>query len=146
MSNATTSCGERAMQHDAMVTTLRALKLFGMAQAVTELAQQGAPAYQGAQAILGSLLKAEMAEREVRSVAYQMKIARFPAYRDLAGFDFAQSSAGHADLTSSSPSYSARRLLPTPIAGAGNRANRARSCGRQTAGGRRRCQKSKMAA
>ncbi len=81
------------MQHDAMVTTLRALKLFGMAQAVTELAAQGAPAYQGAQAILGSLLKAEMAEREVRSVAYQMKIARFPAYRDLAGFDFTQSVA-----------------------------------------------------
>jgi len=26
------------MQHDAMVTTLRSLKLFGMAQAVTELA------------------------------------------------------------------------------------------------------------
>jgi len=81
------------MQHDAMVTTLRSLKLFGMAQAVTELAQQGAPAYQGAQTILGSLLKAEMAEREVRSVAYQMKIARFPAYRDLAGFDFAQSAS-----------------------------------------------------
>jgi len=84
------------MQHEAMVTTLRSLKLFGMAQAVTELAQQGAPAYQGAQPILGSLLKAEMAEREVRSVAYQMKIARFPAYRDLVGFDFAQSVANEA--------------------------------------------------
>ena len=84
------------MQHEAMVTTLRTLKLFGMAQAVSELAQQGAPAYQGAQAILGSLLKAEMAEREVRSVAYQMKAARFPAYRDLAGFDFGQSAANEA--------------------------------------------------
>jgi len=84
------------MQHDAMVTTLRSLKLFGMAHAVTELAAQGAPAYQAAQAILGSLLKAEMAEREVRSVAYQMKIARFPAYRDLAGFDFTQSVANEA--------------------------------------------------
>src|SRR4051812_47415708 len=96
MSNATTNCGRRAMQHDAMVTTLRSLKLFGMAQAVTELAQQGAPAYQSAQTILGSLLKAEMAEREVRSVAYQMKIARFPAYRDVAGFDFAQSVVNEA--------------------------------------------------
>jgi DNA replication protein DnaC len=34
------------------------------------------------------LLKAEMAEREVRSLAYQMKVAKFPAYRDLSGFDF----------------------------------------------------------
>jgi DNA replication protein DnaC len=79
------------MQHDAMVTSLRSLKLHGMAQAVAELAQQGAPAYQAAQNVLGDLLKAEMAEREVRSVAYQMKIARFPTYRDLAGFDFTQS-------------------------------------------------------
>ena len=84
------------MQHEATVTMLRSLKLFGMAQAVTELAQQNAPAYQGAQTILGSLLKAEMTEREVRSVAYQMKIARFPAYRDLAGFDFAESVANEA--------------------------------------------------
>ena len=73
------------MQHEAMVTTLHTLKRFGMSQAVTELAQQGAPAYQGTQTILGSLLKAEMAQREVRSVAYQMKIFRFPAFRDLAG-------------------------------------------------------------
>ena len=57
------------MQHEAMVTSLKSLKLFGMAQAVDELAQQGAPAYQAAQNVLGDLLKAEMAEREVRSVA-----------------------------------------------------------------------------
>ena len=31
--------------------------------------------------ILSQLLKAEVAEREVRSIAYQMKAARFPAYR-----------------------------------------------------------------
>jgi len=84
------------MQHDAMVTSLKSLKLFGMAQAVAELAQQGAPAYQNAQVVLGDLLKAEMAEREVRSVAYQMKIARFPTYRDLAGFDFTQSPVNEA--------------------------------------------------
>lgn len=84
------------MQPDAMMTTLKALKLFGMAQAVEELAKQGAPAFQGAQGMLGSLLKAELAEREVRSVAYQMKVARFPAYRDLTGFDFAQSTVNEA--------------------------------------------------
>ena len=84
------------MQHEAMVTRLKSLKLFGMAQAVAELAQQGAPAYQNAQNMLGDLLKAEMAEREVRSVAYQMKIARFPTYRDLAGFDFTQSPVNEA--------------------------------------------------
>ena len=44
------------MQHDAMVRSLKSLKLHGMAQAVAELAEQGAPAYQAAQNVLGDLL------------------------------------------------------------------------------------------
>ena len=68
-----------------MTKTLKSLKLFGMAQAVEELATQAAPAYQGAQAMLESLLKAEIAEREVRSVSYQMKVARVSHVSDLAG-------------------------------------------------------------
>jgi DNA replication protein DnaC len=79
-----------------MVVTLKSIKLFGMAQAIDELSAQGSPAYQNVKPILDTLLKAELAEREVRSVAYQMKTARFPAYRDLAGFDFAQSSVNEA--------------------------------------------------
>ncbi|MBI3574099.1 MAG: ATP-binding protein [Gammaproteobacteria bacterium] len=86
------------MESDALVTTLKSLKLFGMAQAVADLASQGSPAYQGAEDMLGNLLKAELAEREVRSVAYQMKIARYPAYRDLAGFDFSQSAVNEAQV------------------------------------------------
>lgn len=42
------------------------------------------------------MLKAEVAEREVRSIQYQMKVARFPAYRDLSGFDFSQSEVNEA--------------------------------------------------
>src|SRR6476660_4780311 len=42
------------------------------------------------------LLKAETAEREVRSMAYQLKVARFPVYRDLAGFDFSSSEVNEA--------------------------------------------------
>lgn len=79
------------MNTDAMVRILRSLKLFGMAQSVDERASQSSPAYQQALPILESLLKAEIAERDVRSIQYQMKAARFPAYRDLANFDFAQS-------------------------------------------------------
>src|SRR5690606_5784951 len=36
------------------------------------------------------LLQSEAAQRGVRSTAYQMRIARFPAHRALTGFDFAQ--------------------------------------------------------
>src|SRR6201994_2212096 len=89
-----------AMRHDpavgALVIMLRSLKMRGMAQAVDELAQQGAPAFQAAIPVLSQLLKAETAEREVRSMAYQLKVARFPAYRDLAGFDFASSEVNEA--------------------------------------------------
>lgn len=84
------------MQHEAMIETLKGLKLHGMAHAIDELAKQGSPAYKGAESILDSLLKAEVAEREVRSVNYQVKVARFPAYRDLSGFDFSQSVVNEA--------------------------------------------------
>nr|WP_250439563.1 IS21-like element helper ATPase IstB [Delftia tsuruhatensis] len=88
------------MRHDpaiaSIVIMLRELKMHGMAQAVAELAEQGAPAFEAAQPILSQLLKAETAEREVRSVAYQLKVARFPAYRDLAGFDFSHSEVNEA--------------------------------------------------
>ena len=83
------------MRHDpasaAVVVMLRSLKMYGMAQAAGDLIEQGAPAFDTAVPILSQLLKAEVAEREVRSIAYQMKAARFPAYKDLAGFDFASS-------------------------------------------------------
>jgi len=88
------------MRHDpatgALVVMLRGLKMPGMAQAVADLMQQGSPAFEAAVPILSQLLKAETAEREVRSVAYQLKVARFPAYRDLAGFDFASSEINEA--------------------------------------------------
>ncbi|OYU45584.1 MAG: ATP-binding protein, partial [Burkholderiales bacterium PBB4] len=88
------------MQHEAMIETLKGLKLHGMAHAIDELAKQGSPAYKGAESILDSLLKAEVAEREVRSVNYQVKVARFPAYRDLSGFDFSQSVVNEALIRS----------------------------------------------
>ncbi|KAG5722946.1 hypothetical protein E4T56_gene5097 [Termitomyces sp. T112] len=74
--------------------TLR--EMYGMAQAVGDLIEQGAPAFEAAVPILAQVLKAEMAEREVRSIAYQIKAARFPAYKDLAGFDFAASEINEA--------------------------------------------------
>src|SRR5258708_19751449 len=70
--------------------------MHGTAQAVGELTEQGSPAFEGALPILSQLLKAETADREVRSTAYQLKAGRFPNYRDLAGFDFASSEVNEA--------------------------------------------------
>ena len=80
----------------AVVIMLRSLKMHGMAQAVSELTEQGSPAFETAVPILSQLLKAEIAEREIRSTAYQLKAARFPTYRDLNGFDFASSEVNEA--------------------------------------------------
>src|ERR1700709_134120 len=88
------------MRHDpasaAVVVMLRGLKMYGMAQAVSDLVEQGAPAFDAAVPILSQLLKAEVAEREGRSIASQIKAARFPAYKDIAGFDFASSEINEA--------------------------------------------------
>ncbi|PHK93425.1 ATP-binding protein [Pseudoroseomonas rhizosphaerae] len=88
------------MRHDpaaaAITIMLRSLKMHGMAQAAAELTEQGAPAFQSAIPILSQLLKAEIAEREVRSIAYQLKAARFPTYKDLTGFDFTSSQLNEA--------------------------------------------------
>ena len=84
------------MNAEAMITTLKSLKLFGMADTIADMASQSSPAYQQAVPVLETLLKAEVAERDVRSINYQMKAARFPAYRDLAGFDFGQSATDEA--------------------------------------------------
>jgi DNA replication protein DnaC len=88
------------VRHDpasaAVVVMLRSLKMYGMAQAVSDLTEQGAPAFDTAVPILSQLLKAELAEREVRSIAYQIKAARFPAYKDLTGFDFTSSEVAEA--------------------------------------------------
>lgn len=48
--------------------------------------------------MLDSLIKAEVAEREVRSVNYQLRVAKFPVYRDLVGFDFSQSLVNEATV------------------------------------------------
>ena len=69
-----------------------------MAQSVTDLIEQGAPAFDAAIPTLSQLLQAELAEREVRCIAYHMKSARFPAYKDLSGFDFAASEFNEATV------------------------------------------------
>ena len=73
-----------------ITSALKAMKLHGMASNYPEVAAQARHTDFTPEAFLTQLLKAETAERAVRSMAYQMGAARFPAHRDLAGFEFAQ--------------------------------------------------------
>jgi len=74
-----------------IVARLKALKLHGMAQSWPELAAKARTGHLDAEQLIGELLAAETAERALRSLAYQMKAAKFPAHRDLAGFEFTES-------------------------------------------------------
>lgn len=78
------------------VAKLKALKLHGMASSWPELVAQARHAEFDPERFLEQLLAAERAERDVRSIACQMRAARFPAHRDLAGFDFTQSKVDEA--------------------------------------------------
>ena len=71
---------------------LKALRLNGMAAAWADLTEQGGDAtLASSRWLVEHLLQAEDADRAMRSIAHQMKSARFPMHRDLAGFDFAVS-------------------------------------------------------
>jgi DNA replication protein DnaC len=69
---------------------LKALRLYGMAAAWAELAAQGSVGIDASRWLIEHLLQAEHTDRAMRSVSYQLKAARFPVHRDLAGFDFSQ--------------------------------------------------------
>lgn len=71
--------------------TFRSLKLYGMAQCWSEMTLEGLGVSAECEAVIRQLIAAETSDRAVRSVQYQMKAAKFPIHRDLAGFNFADS-------------------------------------------------------
>lgn len=81
-----------------IVTRLKALKLHGMAANWPELVARCRHSALEPESLVEQLLDAEGAERQLRSIGYQMKAARFPAHRDLAGFEFEHSNIDEALL------------------------------------------------
>lgn len=80
-----------------VLAQLKALRLHGMAGAWAELAEQGhGLGIQTSRWLVEHLLQAEDVDRGMRSIAHQMKSARFPVHGDLAGFDFAASQVDEA--------------------------------------------------
>jgi DNA replication protein DnaC len=72
-----------------LAAELKALRLHGMADAWSELAERGSSAaVDSSRWLIEHLLQAEATDRLTRSVRHQMHAAKFPVHRDLAGFDF----------------------------------------------------------
>jgi DNA replication protein DnaC len=64
------------------------LKLFGMKAAYDEIIATAVKRQHEPQRIVGDLLAAEIAEKQARSIKYQMTIARLPLAKDLGDFTF----------------------------------------------------------
>jgi len=65
------------------------LKLCGMRAAYDEVMTAGIKRRHEPPRILGDLLAAEIAEKQTRSIKYQLTIAKLPLAKDIDGFDFA---------------------------------------------------------
>jgi DNA replication protein DnaC len=79
------------MQRHEVIGLLKELKLHGMAGVFDETISQGIRRQQPVLDILGRFCLAEAAERKVRSIRYQMGVARFPLNKDLDSFSFSDS-------------------------------------------------------
>ncbi len=79
-----------------LIKQLKELRLHGMAQTAQDLLASRTPP--SLTTALQHLIEAEIAERKVRSIAYQMRIARFPHHKDFATFNYGASALKKADI------------------------------------------------
>ena len=76
------------MERTEILDLMGELKLFGMRGAFDEVMANGLKRRHEPQRIIGELLKAEVAEKQARSIKYQLTIAKLPLAKDLTDFDF----------------------------------------------------------
>jgi DNA replication protein DnaC len=83
------ACWEATMSTD-LLTQLKALHLYGMAEAWSELRAEVSQRKQtqSPEIMLSQLINAEIVDRQMRSLKYQLKVAKFPIHRDLVKFDW----------------------------------------------------------
>jgi DNA replication protein DnaC len=77
---------------------LKAMHLYGMAAAWAEHQAEAPSRPVMPEALLDRLVEAEQADRQARSLRYQIGAARFPVHRDLAGFDWAETPLQQAHI------------------------------------------------
>jgi DNA replication protein DnaC len=78
------------MDRSAILELMAKLKLYGMRAAYDEVMATAIKRQYEPARILGELLAAEIAEKQARSIKYQLTLAKLPLAKDLDGFTFAQ--------------------------------------------------------
>ncbi len=73
-----------------LLTQLKDLRLYGMSDAWAEIKAEEPQRKQdlSPERLLRQLINAEIADRQARSLKYQLKVARFPIHRDLVDFEW----------------------------------------------------------
>ena len=77
---------------------LKALQLYGMATAWAELQAEKPRQVHRPETWMERLLLAEQTDRQLRTLRYQLKAARFPIHRDLVGFEWADTPLQQAQI------------------------------------------------
>lgn len=77
------------MERSEILQMMGTLKLAGMRQAFDEALATGLKRQHPVHQIVGELLHAEIAEKQARSIRYQVAAAGLPLAKELADFDFA---------------------------------------------------------
>ena len=80
------------------IAQLKSLQLYGMAAAWSELQAERPRQPSAPEAWLDRLIDAEQQDRQTRSLRYQLKAAKFPIHRDLAGFDWSETPLQQAQI------------------------------------------------
>lgn len=80
------------------VAQLKSLNLYGMAAAWGEWQAEKPRQPPAPEAWLDRLIEAEQSDRQVRSLRYQLKAAKFPIHRDLTGFDWTETPLPQAQI------------------------------------------------
>ena len=79
------------MERHDVLAMMTALKLAGMRAAYDDILADGLKRRHPVQQIIGTLLQTEVADKQARSIKYQMTSAKLPTAKELADFDFAAS-------------------------------------------------------
>ncbi len=77
------------MERTDLLDMMTALKLYGMKNAYDEILATALKRQHEPQRFAGDLLKAEISEKQARSIKYQLTIARLPLAKDVDDFAFA---------------------------------------------------------
>ncbi|MDE3120526.1 MAG: IS21-like element helper ATPase IstB [Paracoccaceae bacterium] len=76
------------MDRTQILDLMGSLKLYGMRSAYDEVMAAGIKRQHEPPRIVGDLLQSEIAEKQARSIRYQMTVAKLPLAKDVEEFDF----------------------------------------------------------